>query len=449
MESKIKVSELHAAFEEHVSDKENARDEIKELLLKYGLLKQNGSYMSSNCTLVSNWVKENKEQMVTLVEGKIMKMSGSSSGDGKKKESEEKEPRKRINTSRLSDKKITKKNEIESTIKSQSYVLEISKLKEILEAFVKTITLEDESYRQGDLLVKYFNNRNDDVTMLVAAGTKILDALVFCSMRDDPVNQGLFIEEEIKEGISEKEIVINVREAKRALQSGIVLVYVQGSLPGSKTAEGRKVPNFIIDKLYEGESASMEQIGKELSCTSTAKFPAKVLLQMNIDLLPTPVASRCKLNVAGNRAIRYAVFASGFEEVNEVEIDDETPRSAIPLIMENNRKISLAKGIKNALASLDGCYKNQLVMHPLSDSKPTIKNFTLKLTCAIVFSLSKSGRKAMAEKIIADKNEAFKRDVNFFGYGEGKDREWPIVKNAEADFSGISVEGIKNIYKIA
>nr|DBA06873.1 TPA_asm: coat protein [Arctotis ophiovirus] len=446
MESKIKVSQLHEAFNKFAKDKNNAPTELVDLLKQFGILDENNSYVASNCTAMEKYFVTNPNGDVVMV-GK--KLSSIASSSGTKPDENPKEEKQRFANTKLSDKKLTKKEEITETIKQQSYTLELTRLKEVLEAFVKTITLEDEAYRQGDIFVRYLGSRDDDITMLIAAGTKILDALIFYSLKHEVANSSLFIEERVEEGISEKEIVSNVREGKRALQAGIVLVYIQGSLPGSKTSEGRKVPNFIVDKLYDGESVTMEKIGKELSNVSTAKFPAKVLLQMNIDLLPVPVASRCKLNVAGNRAIRYAVFASGFEEAEEVEITETTPRVAIAAIMEGNRKLKLSKELKKSLTSLDGCYKNQLVMHPLSDVKPTIKNFTLKLTCAIVFSLSKNGRKAMAEKIIADKNEAFKRDLNFFGTGEGNEREWLVIRNVDADFGGLSAEGLKNIYKVA
>nr|DBA06857.1 TPA_asm: coat protein [Adonis ophiovirus] len=448
MSSPIAVSSLKKFFDAFSVDSEEAEPQTVAKLKEYGLITEDKKYNTQNSILMEDIQNKTPDAKVMLVGGKLQAIARTKDASLAPEPKEESRVGMRVDVARSSDIILSSKEDITKAIDQQSYTMDMEKLKATLEKFVRTIRLEDETYKQGDLPIFHFGDRLADVPMLIAAGTKILDAIAFASMREDAANNGLFVEKEVKEGITEREIVMNTKKGKRALQAGIVLVFVQGSLPGNKAHEDRKVPNFIIDKLYEGENISMDEIAKDLSAVSTVKFPARVLLQMNLDLLPLPVASRCKLNVAGNRGIRYAVYAASFDKREELAISDDTPVSAMYQKMEENKKIKLARELRETLASLDGCYKNQLVMHPLSESKPSTKNFTLKLTCAIIFSLSKSGRKAMAEKIISDKNEAFKRDIHFFGTGDAEKRDWPILKNIDADFSGLSVEGLKNIYKI-
>nr|DBA06888.1 TPA_asm: coat protein [Chrysanthemum ophiovirus_mori] len=424
-------------------------------LKSWKLLHDNGSLVTNNVVTIA---KEsiNPDKLVMLEGEKIVPVADNKNEDQHKNQQSNQDKKNNDNEKNsenrfedLSDTLLKDKATILAKIKSESYSIDSSKIKEHLENFLKSVTLGDEGYVSGEVVIKYIGERGADVNMLIAAGTKVLDAILYCAMAQSPDNTGMFKLVETS-GISERTIAVNMSNAKRAIQAAAVLVYIQGGLPENKGKNSAEtpVPQFITKEIYSGETVTMLSIGEQLSCANTKKFPAKVFLQIQLDILPPAVSSRCKLNIAGNRAVRYAKYASPFSTKSELKITEGTPVTQIEDIMKFNSKLKLSKDIVNCLKQVATNVTSQLVMHPLSSERPTIKNFTLKLTHAIIFSLSTSGLIAMSQKIVADNNPAFQKDVNFFGIKDGDSHTWPILSNPDADFSDITAESLKAAYKM-
>nr|UUT43461.1 coat protein [Citrus psorosis virus] len=432
----IKVSQLIDAKAKWESEKEKSPVEILTLLKTYGVLRDTGALSSKSTAFLSGLSKD--KRVILTDEGLAEFKSVENPHDQGEKPA--------FTLASSSNIKITDIEVIKQKMEQETFQIDQLKLKEQIENFIKTVTLDDESYTEGEIIIKHFGNPDAELNMLITAGTKILDGLVYVSMKGDNKSLNLFKMEQI-DGVCDSDIIKNIRVAKRAIQAAFVLVFTQGSLPG-KADDKRKVPEFVKSKLYDGD-VSLSQISEELSYAPTKKFPARVFLKIDIDNLPSAVCSRCKLNIAGNRSVRYAGFASSFQTKQKLSpAVGATPESLMPLL-ETNQKIEKSIAIRDFLKTMEGQWKNQKRLHPLSDEKPTIKNFTLKLTCAIIYSLTPDGRIDMAERIITDKNKGFQNDRNFFGDGEGPTRTWSVLTKPEADFSNITVDGLKGIFGVA
>nr|QCY48768.1 CP protein [Citrus psorosis virus] len=435
MSAPIKVSELIEAQKKWETEKEKSPEDTIKLLKKYGVLRDNGSLSSKSVAYLSGLSKE--KRVILTDEGLVeFKSTEGTNVQGEK-------PSFQLTSS--SNTKITNVEAIKQKMEQETFQIDQLKLKEQIENFIKTVTLDDESYTEGEIIIKHFGDPDAELNMLITAGTKILDGLVYVSMKGDTKSINLFKMEQV-DGICDSDIIKNIRIAKRAIQAAFVLVFTQGSLPG-KADDKRKVPEFVKSKLYDGDT-SLSQISEELSHAPTKKFPAKVFLKIDIDNLPSAVCSRCKLNIAGNRSVRYAGFASSFQTKQKLTPDAGATPEAMMQLLETNQKIEKSIAIRDFLKTMEGQWKNQKRLHPLADEKPTIKNFTLKLTCAIIYSLTPDGRIDMAERILSDNNKGFQNDRNFFGDGEGPTRTWNVLTKPEADFSNITVDGLKGIFGV-
>nr|DBA06903.1 TPA_asm: coat protein [Erigeron ophiovirus] len=345
--------------------------------------------------------------------------------------------------------KITRVEELERIINENSYVIDEEKIIKHLEKFFKSLRQEEEFYKAGEVEIKYSGELVPDVIRLVSAGTKVLDAILYSLLGNDKSSRRIFSFVQVTD-LTNEEVAQNIVKSKRAFLSAIVLLFVQGYLPSRSGEDKRSVPLFLNKEIYTGEPIdSLTSIGKNLSVAPTSKFPAKVLLNIDVNILPVPLATRCKLYVSGNKAVRYARYVASCEKRQENEIKNGDDLATVTKKFEDNNRLKLAKGITDFLATLIGNMKAQLRVHPQSPNRPTIKNFSLKLTNAILHTLSPAGRQEMVAKIDRDKREAFKKDENLYGVVRNGVRYWDVLSNAEADFAELSVLTLKIVYGVS
>nr|DBA06901.1 TPA_asm: coat protein [Datura ophiovirus] len=346
--------------------------------------------------------------------------------------------------------KITNHDEFEKALEKSSFIVDAKRIQEHLEKFIKTIGTESETYQENDLVIKYFKDtdyKSPDcsVSELVGAGTKILDAIVFCSMIEpDKEPVGIFRMMKI-EKLTSTDVSRNIMLGKQALLAGMILVYVQGSLPNA--AENKTVPKFIKDYVYNSNRVTMGSIAGDLSRTSTRKFPQNVFLNIDLNILPVAIASRCKLAIAGNRAVRYAVCASGFRKAEPLKPTKNDSAEVLMMIMDRNKRLEHASNLVEYIKSLQGDVKKQIKMHPLHPKRPVVQNFTKKLTRAILETLSVEGRKDLHKKILSDNNSGFMRDKDFFGETHGNKVVHEVLNDDTADYSDMSVAMLKGIFE--
>nr|DBA06892.1 TPA_asm: coat protein [Citrullus ophiovirus] len=456
------VKRVFQAIDDYTVGKEDTKKETESILRKYKLIGDEGINANAYSKVTEHAKFRESSKLLVIIDGEykvmeeemwksISKDSGSGTrgkGKGKEKMESEETENKGILEKMLVRKTgefVKNKEDLEKFIRKEAISLDHTSIKKYLVEFLTTIGVEEESYNCGDLDIKYFKDITGSVSQLVAAGTKILDAIVFKSMEGVKGSEDLFNLEEIKD-LRDVEAVRNLHAAKRAIQAGAILVYTQGTLPNKSDGEEKNVPRFIKEKIYSGDNVTMSEIGSDLSVASTKKFPQKYSCHWTLNSFQPAVASRCKLNIAGNRAIRYAVYCSGFQEKPETKLPENVPAETLKMFFDEGNKLTHAKKLVAVLRSLNGDYKAQLCMHPLSDTKPSVQKMTLKLTCAILYCMTSEGRLSMANKVMAEKNSSFLRDENLMGTLIDGERSWGIFKNNDADFMSISEEALKKAY---
>nr|DBA06932.1 TPA_asm: coat protein [Lithospermum ophiovirus] len=332
-------------------------------------------------------------------------------------------------------------------VKKDSYQIDTKSIEAHLLKFLESVTTEDEGYLTKEISIFYYKQKTYEIQSLVGAGTKILDALLFVSMKDNPEAQGMFNERAV-DNLTSMTVGKNVQDAKRAIQAAAVLVYIQGSLPKNFDDDKKPVPKFIKENIYKGDIGNLNAIGKNLSSASTSKFPARVFLNVDINRFPVPVATRAKLSIAGNKGIRYAIFAGTCMKEELFIIGEEMKGPEVAKLTAMNNRIQLAIAISDFMRGLSGNTTAQLRMHPLSPNKPVVKGFLLKITRAIIESLSVEGRISLFNKMESAKNSSFLNDSNFAGEDIAGVRVWRILDNPDADFSDMSVNTLKGIYGV-
>lgn len=303
---------------------------------------------------------------------------------------------------------------VKEIIEGKTFSIDPAKVKEVLEEYVKGLPKTTETYGSGSIIVYYFKGVDLSVSSLLSAGTKVLDAIMYMSFGSSEEHKFIFKSEELNpKMIKVNEITDYLTNGNRAIKAAFCCVYNQGSLP-SKSNDERNLSKFIKETVFRDKSLTANKFCDFLSSADPSFFPAKVFLEIPFDHLPTEVASRCKMAVAGNKAIRYAIFSRRFEQNKLADLTTATAEE-----MKNHMiatgKIEKAIKIAEKLSALGSDFEAQKKMHPLSISRTSRKNFTLQLTAAILFSLSEEGRVAMRSAIDSNKIEAFKRDENIYG----------------------------------
>nr|DBA06880.1 TPA_asm: coat protein [Caladenia ophiovirus] len=336
--------------------------------------------------------------------------------------------------------------DLESIIAGKNLALDVDEIKNTLEAYVKILPKSADSYFAKEVVIHRFADLELSISSLLAAGTKILDAILFTTYHASEKNNFIFRINDIDvETCNDREVAERINIGQKSIKSAFSTVYNQGYLPSSQ-GSGRGISKFVKETMMGMPNLTEQEFAAHLSCTSTNKFPAVVFILSDINLLPTDVASRCKMSIAGNRPIRYALLA---KRLTRKTLPDLTVAGPPPLAerIAATTRITLALEIVDFLCSISSNWEAQRRMHPLHPGKPVIKNFTLQLTCAIVYSLSETGRTELRTRIDLDKIDAFKRDINIYGVKDNEDRlTFPILTNPEADFVGLSLGAVRGAY---
>lgn len=329
-------------------------------------------------------------------------------------------------------------------IDGKKFSLDQEKIRLTLENYVKTIPKSAETYKEGEIQIKTFEGIELSVSSLLSAGTKVLDAILYLSYLDSAEHQFIFTIHNSKPShLSSKTISENIDFGNKAVKAAFCLVYNQGGLP-RKSSDSRILSKFIRETVFNNAKMETKDLCVHLSSADPSLFPASVFLKISLDNVPTEVSSRCKMSIAGNRAIRYAIFAQKFPKEM---ISAPTDATKMLEYVKKNEKLEKAKAIVNTLCTLGSNFDAQKRMHPLSPERPSRKNFTLQMTCAIVYALSTEGREMMRKLIDDQKIEAFKRDDSIYGKENSLGViHFPVLSNPEADFSELSMEAVKAAY---
>jgi hypothetical protein len=337
-------------------------------------------------------------------------------------------------------------SKLKEVIEGKTFSIDQEKVKETLEKYIKDLPRTAESYSSESIEIMSFKGVEISISSLLSAGTKILDAILYLTYKDSIEQSAIFKVKELNpKTIIVSELQENINIGNKSIKAAFCCVYNQGSLP-SKTSEDRNLSKFIKETLFRDSKLTSQKFASHLSSSDPTYFPASIFLKISFDHLPSEVASRCKMAVAGNKAIRYAILAKRFEQNS---IPDRKDMSTEEMRDHMNQMTKLEKAIKitETLSTLGSNFEAQKRMHPLSTTRQTRKNFSLQLTCAIVHSLSPRGRAAMRKEIEEKNIAAFKRDDNIFGKKNALDEVFfPVLTSSDADFSELSVEAVKAAY---
>jgi hypothetical protein len=337
---------------------------------------------------------------------------------------------------------------IKEIIAGKFVALDSSKIRHALESYLNELPKTAETYKVGEVKILKFEGMETTIAGLLSAGTKVLDALLYVTYQNSLEHNFIFkVDQVTPKKVKKSEISMNVMIGNKAIKAAFCLVYNQGYLP-TKTNDERNLSKFVKETIFRDKDLTSNKLCEYLSCTDPTFFPSSVFLDIDLTLLPSEVSSRCKMSIAGNKAIRYAMFAKKFEQATVEQPTDSTVNS-MSEYMRETAKIEKAKAITELLSSLGSKFDAQKRMHPLSPARLIRKNFTLQLTCAIVTSLSKTGRESMRKMIEAKDIAAFKRDENIFGVSTvTRMISFPVLLNSDADFSELSVESVKMAYGV-
>nr|DBA06926.1 TPA_asm: coat protein [Lepidozia ophiovirus_pli] len=333
---------------------------------------------------------------------------------------------------------------IEAMLASSAFKMEIKTLVEKMNEFAQTIP-EDEKYNMGEVHVRVLKGAKVSVHNLVAAGTLVLDAALYSSYHEDQSALYMFNVEEIDE-ISMEEVSASVDYARKAFIAVLVLIYNRGNMPTYSGDETNQKPliKLLRENLFHDEMTTESEVAQLLSCTTTRKFPARSLLNVNIDGLPSQYVSRMKLAVAGNRVVKYAEHASLFEQSSS-KIDANDKLSADELA--SHQKIVKAHELVDALRSRSGNFQAQLKLHPLNPNKSVPVGFTMKMTSAILHSLTENGRLALVKHFQDKDMRSFLKDKNIMGsYDALNQRTWPILNDENGNFMGLTRETVNKCF---
>nr|DBA06980.1 TPA_asm: coat protein [Zostera ophiovirus] len=314
---------------------------------------------------------------------------------------------------------------------------------------LREIPGEYNTYDPKEVKIVFFENSESTFRSLIGAGTRVIDAILFKHFMKSNIDafdistlppnpDGTFT-------ISDAEICRKISVGHKALTSAFVFVYNQGYLP--QLNETKQLPKFIRETVFHNELKNQGELANLLSSASLKKFPGSAFLFPDIsNLLPSICVARCRLNVAGNRVIRYAAMANCFE--NRFMF---TPAHNRLNLEADNIKIAFSIEIRTFLASLESDFEAQCMNHPFSETKVILPGLTKKLTHAVLYSLSIDGLRQMASRVVSENRLSWKKDIDFWGISTSNDidsniRTYPVFDESVADFSGLSIETIRGVW---
>nr|DBA06911.1 TPA_asm: coat protein [Gentiana ophiovirus] len=445
----IKIVELDAIAKKYNKNENSVTPNELNTLQKFGIVKEDQTIHSQNLIKVGScldkYERGGAEYVVAIAGGFSMDASyrPKTEGSGQKEKNFNESD---VTYESVGEEKIKDSETFKLHVNKAGIIVTAESIREHLEKFLSTASSEDKAYSNGEIIIKYFNDNENSVEHLIAAGTMVLDAILYCSYKNDQVVNGIFKKIMVTE-LKPSVMAQNLSLGKKSILSATALVFITGNLPPKDLSDSRPVPKFIRN-LYNSEVDKLSTIAGYLSVADPKKFPAKAFLNIDLNKIDVATASRCKLSIAGNKAVRYADYIGNFDQAVIPGVAGKLDADEATRAVKKKDRVERARELTEFLRSLVGNVKAQLRMHPLSADKPTVKNLTLKLTRACLESLSLKGRLEMREKIVKNQNNSFKSDVNFFGMGEGKDAHWPLIENVDADFMDISVVGLKAIYGV-
>jgi len=295
---------------------------------------------------------------------------------------------------------------------------------EVLDAinsFIETIP-EIEGYNKGEIKLYVFSQSHFGLSQMVGAGTAILDAILYLAV--GVKYPDIF---SVRPAMSKTATDVSgfIARARGVFISWSILIMCRGSHP-DVTNTTRPLPAICLKDALVGMNINNEkELALECSSAPLKKFPSSVMMQANVKSLPERFYQRIVLAPAGCRAIRYAMLASTFPK-----------RSDTPL----------AKEIAEYLVSVANHREVQLNLHPMRDLPEIVKipKFTLKMTRAIMESLTPEGRNSFVDSIMGGRMESFKKDPSFSKVKMGRTSNFAILNDVEASFDGLTLDLIKN-----
>nr|DBA06965.1 TPA_asm: coat protein [Viola ophiovirus] len=448
--SKIRTSELKSLHEKYEKDQANLDDAEWSLLKEFKICYDNRALNPSNLVVLKEMANSDKDWLLTVDEAGSLEQCPIQEETNKPPP----EPRKRgqetkKNNERGEGSKVMKSGaELMTNLSGQNFQVDASRVKAELEKFYNNLPADGQGYSANEVKIFRFGDLDSEFSLceLLGAGTKPLDALLFVSLATDEKSNGMFDIHKI-ESYAEEDMSFNIRQGRGLIRACTIMVWIQGFLPSIDSTDTRPIPAYLLKHLIELNVTKMQDLPELLSCTSTRKFCQKIFFEINLNILPLNDASRCKLSVAGNKIVKYAISASRFE------------RRGIPAFIpggteaENLRNNAERKKVKQAFCILEYLLAVQTdleamkKMHPMSPERPTTPGLTRKITCAIIYSLTDKGRVDLYNHLKQKQNTAFLQDETLVGKpGEPGRRVYPELNTPEGDFSSITVETLKNMY---
>jgi len=337
-------------------------------------------------------------------------------------------------------------------VKMEGTSIKAETLIEHLNKFAQTCRLT-EGYLPKEIQIYSVEGAEMKTEFLIAAGTKVLDAILYVSVGEGEETSHLF-DIHILPKIERAIAAPNIMNAKSAFCAGICMVYNRGNLPTTAIIlkEGVEVEKplqkFITSILHwSNPPKSEKELAEMLSCTNTTKFPSVSLLSINLKHLPGPVAGRCQLSIAGNKVVRLAAFAGKYEKRTATPVNKDTDLERIDKITKFNNELKIAHSIVKNLIDQMANIKGQLNLHPLV-KKGIPAGFVSECIKAILFSLSDKGRAAMVTEIKEKGMGVLAMDSMLTGeLGIGGIITWPILKDEGIDFTKWNGQSIAKLFE--
>nr|DBA06977.1 TPA_asm: coat protein [Xerochrysum ophiovirus_visco] len=446
--STIKASHLNKILNKFKKNQKTVSKEEWKTLEQFKVIDKDRDEIKINVrTLDELALTPSKDHLMFVDEetGKLMYKDIDEEDEGNVSNTKKDEEEERIPELEENDEEI-KGEELRAKLAARSFEVNIEAVQAELDKFYKELPADGEGYGPMEVKVFKFADTDEEGSLFeyLGAGTLPLDAILYSALGKNEKSSGMF-NVFVVEKMKESAMARNIKKGKGLLRACTVMVYVQGGLPIIDEKDMRPIPSYISKHLLDGKHKMMNEIPQLLSSTSTKKFPQKIFLKVDTATLPDADCARCKLSVAGNKIVKYAVLASKFERA---------PMPALPKNMEelekvNNERLKLQKAynIVDYLLSVQTDFEAMLRMHPLNGFKPSVTNLTRKITTAIVFSLSMKGRIDLVDNLILEDNKAFLKDTYLIGMtGPSGTRIHKNLTDSSCDFSSITVDTLKNMY---
>jgi len=282
-------------------------------------------------------------------------------------------------------------------------------------------------YLAGEVKVHMFDENNITFESLLAAGTLILDAVLFMALKDDGEYGGLFdMQGPLYSDKSDSALIRQT--AYLAFIASIEHYLTKGVLPGMGNQNDQLSRNIVQRTLSETGITTSGQLGQILSSAKISKFPRTIYLGIDLGKIDKTTGQRIALSPAGTKFMRYLYMVGLF-------IGDSTMTS----------KNAAAKKIYDFVKSIK---PEQLIkFHPDHESsvrKP--QKCSAKISVMLMKNLNSKGQTAVLTYINTKNMEALKKDTLMYAMVDGK-VVCPGVNDPEFNDDCITVESLENFLK--